>query len=92
MFHCPECGEMVVAGIPHPAHDLLDENEGENGVNELQVPDVTNTEPPTGEEMKPAEKGKKIVVRAGITKNKNVGVSKAKRRMAKTSRRKNRKP
>ena len=18
MFHCPECGEMVVAGIPHP--------------------------------------------------------------------------
>jgi hypothetical protein len=18
MFHCPECGEMVVAGLPHP--------------------------------------------------------------------------
>lgn len=18
MFHCPECGEMVIAGLPHP--------------------------------------------------------------------------
>ena len=27
MFHCPECGEMVVAGIPHPDYDaLLDED------------------------------------------------------------------
>jgi len=22
MFHCPECGEMVVAGMPHPDYDL----------------------------------------------------------------------
>jgi hypothetical protein len=21
MFHCPECGEMVVAGMPHPDWD-----------------------------------------------------------------------
>lgn len=21
MFHCPECGEMVVAGMPHPDYD-----------------------------------------------------------------------
>ena len=27
MFHCPECGEMVVAGLPHPDYDaLLDED------------------------------------------------------------------
>ena len=25
MFHCPECGEMVVAGIEHPDYDLLDD-------------------------------------------------------------------
>ena len=25
MFHCPKCGEMVVAGIPHPRWDLLDD-------------------------------------------------------------------
>lgn len=23
MFHCPECGEMVVAGMPHPDYDLI---------------------------------------------------------------------
>jgi rRNA maturation protein Nop10 len=28
MFHCPECGEMVVAGMPHPDWDaLFDEDE-----------------------------------------------------------------
>ena len=21
MYHCPECGEMVVAGMPHPDYD-----------------------------------------------------------------------
>jgi len=21
MFHCPECGEMVVVGMPHPDYD-----------------------------------------------------------------------
>ena len=27
MFHCPECGEMVVASLPHPDYDaLLDED------------------------------------------------------------------
>lgn len=25
MFHCPECGEMVVAGMEHPDYSLLDE-------------------------------------------------------------------
>lgn len=24
MFHCPECGEMVCAGIPHPDYSLLE--------------------------------------------------------------------
>jgi len=23
MYHCPECGEMVIAGIAHPDYDLL---------------------------------------------------------------------
>lgn len=28
MFHCPECGEMVVAGLPHPDWDeFYDEDE-----------------------------------------------------------------
>ena len=26
MFHCPECGEMVVAGIEHPDYSLLNED------------------------------------------------------------------
>ena len=26
MFHCPECGEMILAGAPHPDYSLL-ENE-----------------------------------------------------------------
>ena len=25
MFHCPACGEMVIAGIPHPDWNKLDE-------------------------------------------------------------------
>ncbi len=24
MFHCPECGEMVVGGVPHPPYHLGD--------------------------------------------------------------------
>ena len=24
MFHCPECGEMILAGMPHPDYGLLD--------------------------------------------------------------------
>jgi len=23
MLHCPECGEMVLAGIPHPDYDAI---------------------------------------------------------------------
>lgn len=23
MFHCPQCGEMVVAGVPHPDYSLI---------------------------------------------------------------------
>lgn len=29
MFHCPECGEMVIAGMEHPDYSLL-EAENEN--------------------------------------------------------------
>lgn len=25
MFHCPECGEMVMAGVKHPDYSRLDE-------------------------------------------------------------------
>ena len=24
MYHCPECGEMVIAGMEHPDYSLLD--------------------------------------------------------------------
>lgn len=24
MFHCPECGEMILAGMPHVDYSLLD--------------------------------------------------------------------
>lgn len=30
MHHCPECGKMVIAGVPHPPYwdfDLDDEND-----------------------------------------------------------------
>lgn len=27
MFHCPECGEMVVAGLAHPRADDGDERD-----------------------------------------------------------------
>ena len=23
MLHCPECGEMILAGVPHPDYSLL---------------------------------------------------------------------
>jgi len=26
MFHCPKCGEMVVAGVSHPNYEFLDLN------------------------------------------------------------------
>lgn len=26
MFHCPECGEMVLAGLEHPDYSLLDDD------------------------------------------------------------------
>lgn len=29
MFHCPWCGEMVLAGIEHPDYGLLDWDEDE---------------------------------------------------------------
>jgi hypothetical protein len=28
MFHCPECGEMVVAGLQHPDYEEEDETHG----------------------------------------------------------------
>jgi hypothetical protein len=27
MFHCPECGEMVIAGAPHPDYSLLEKDD-----------------------------------------------------------------
>ena len=27
MFHCPECGEMILAGAPHPDYSLLERNQ-----------------------------------------------------------------
>lgn len=38
MYHCPECGEMVIAGLPHPDYSLLDspleaeQKESDNGL------------------------------------------------------------
>jgi len=32
MFHCPICGEMVIAGIPHPDYSLLDEPEQDQNI------------------------------------------------------------
>jgi hypothetical protein len=26
MYHCPECGKMVLAGMPHPDWDNIDIN------------------------------------------------------------------
>ncbi len=33
MFHCPECGQMVLAGMPHPQYWLDLEGETENESN-----------------------------------------------------------
>jgi hypothetical protein len=41
MFHCPLCGEMVLAGMPHPdysAWDLIDQNN-----HETQIPSNPGT-------------------------------------------------
>lgn len=27
MFHCPQCLEMVIAGMPHPDYSILDDLE-----------------------------------------------------------------
>jgi hypothetical protein len=29
MFHCPECGEMVLAGVPHPDYSIWDQIDSE---------------------------------------------------------------
>lgn len=29
MFHCPQCGEMVIAGYKHPNYDSIDESYAE---------------------------------------------------------------
>ena len=26
MFHCPQCGEMVLAGVPHPDYDYINKS------------------------------------------------------------------
>ena len=26
MFHCPYCGEMVLAGVPHPDYDYVNKS------------------------------------------------------------------
>jgi hypothetical protein len=28
MYHCPECGEMVLAGVAHPDYSILEDEEG----------------------------------------------------------------
>ena len=30
MYHCPECGEMVIAGVGHPDYSVLEEMEKED--------------------------------------------------------------
>lgn len=30
MFHCPKCGQMVVAGMAHPDYELLNKCQKEN--------------------------------------------------------------
>jgi len=37
MFHCPECGEMVLAGMPHPDWDEFYKNRPMNFFEKLQV-------------------------------------------------------
>ncbi len=29
MFHCPECGEMVLAGMIHPDYSVIEDYKGE---------------------------------------------------------------
>ena len=39
MFHCPKCGEMVVACIPHPRWDLLDDTLSNDELNFIRGED-----------------------------------------------------
>lgn len=34
MFHCPQCGEMVIAGMEHPDYSLLEDEQDEQKVEE----------------------------------------------------------
>lgn len=37
MFHCPLCGEMVLAGMPHPDYNAWDLIDSERN-NETKIP------------------------------------------------------
>ena len=43
MYHCPECGEMVLAGIAHPDYSILDEP---IVIEQLQIQFLKRGEPP----------------------------------------------
>jgi hypothetical protein len=44
MFHCPECGEMVVAGLPHPDWEEIDETENTSSDKEPSIVGILMTE------------------------------------------------
>lgn len=48
MFHCPECGCMVIAGMPHPDWSLLDEMGGD-GELDPPLPNPANVLPGPGD-------------------------------------------
>lgn len=68
MFHCPECGEVVIAGMPHPDYSLLDEDGPAEfasalGPDEDPFYDPTEAEEDTCPECRD---GKGIVYRDGV--------------------------
>lgn len=55
MFHCPSCGEMVIAGMPHPDYDLLDD-EGLDGT-DIRTIELTGDAERTADLGSPAVPG-----------------------------------
>lgn len=37
MYHCPECGEMVLAGVEHPDYSILDESNEQQGQSQKEA-------------------------------------------------------
>ena len=42
MYHCPECGEMVVANMEHPDYSLLDDLDSNQQLIQLLNPGDNN--------------------------------------------------